>query len=342
MTPVPSASSASAAPSASAATSAHLTDSASSAASAPPAIRCRALTKRYKDVLAVDGLDLDVPSGECFGLLGPNGAGKTTTVEMIEGLVVPDSGTVEILGLHWDHDAIALRERLGVALQETRLAERLKVIEVIRLFRSFYRAGHDPEEILDLVELREKRDTWVDKLSGGQKQRLAIACALVGDPDVLFLDEPTTGLDPQSRRALWDVVEEFKSRGGTVVLTTHYMEEAERLCERVAVMDHGRIIALGSPRELIASLGADHVVEFALGSGAEPLPEAELVALPGVESARRDGPRYTLTVTEPHRAIPALMGELERHGGEMTELLTHHATLEDLFLSLTGRHLRDT
>jgi ABC-2 type transport system ATP-binding protein len=315
---------------------------ASAGASVLPAIRCRALAKRYKDVVAVDGLDLDVSAGECFGLLGPNGAGKTTTVEMIEGLVAPGSGTVEILGLHWDHDGTALRERLGVALQETRLAERLKVIEVIRLFRSFYRAGHDAEEILDLVELREKRDTWVDKLSGGQKQRLAIACALVGDPDVLFLDEPTTGLDPQSRRALWDVVEAFKSRGGTVVLTTHYMEEAERLCERVAVMDHGRIIALGSPRELIASLGADHVVEFALGGGAEPLPEAELMALPGVENARRDGPRYTLTVTEPHRALPALMGELERHDVELTELLTHHATLEDLFLSLTGRRLRDT
>ncbi len=307
----------------------------------PPAIRCRALTKRYKDVLAVDGLDLDVSVGECFGLLGPNGAGKTTTVEMIEGLVPPDSGDVEVLGLRWDRDEVALRQRLGVALQETRLAERLAVVEEIRLFRSFYLEGHDVEEVLDLLELREKREAWVDKLSGGQKQRLAVACALVGNPDVLFLDEPTTGLDPQSRRALWDVVETFKDGGGTVVLTTHYMEEAERLCDRVAVMDHGRIIALGSPRELIASLGADHVVEFSLGDHAAPLPETALASLPGVESARHHGRRYTLTVTEPHRAIPALMAELERHGAEMTELLTHHATLEDLFLSLTGRRLRD-
>jgi ABC-2 type transport system ATP-binding protein len=310
--------------------------------SATPAIRCRSLAKRYKDVIAVDGIDLDVPSGECFGLLGPNGAGKTTTVEMIEGLVAPDGGEIEVLGLRWEHDAVALRERLGVALQETRLAERLKVVEVIRLFRSFYSEGHDVEEILDVVELGEKRDAWVEKLSGGQRQRLAIACALVGNPDILFLDEPTTGLDPQSRRQLWDVIEEFKSRGGTVVLTTHYMEEAERLCERVAVMDHGKVIALGSPRELIASLGADHVIEFALGDRAPALPECVLAALPGVEAVRHDGPRYTLTAAEPHRVIPALMVELERRDVAMTELLTHQASLEDLFLSLTGRHLRDT
>jgi ABC-2 type transport system ATP-binding protein len=308
----------------------------------PPAIRCRALTKRYKDVLAVDALDLDVRAGECFGLLGPNGAGKTTTVEMIEGLVSPDGGEVEVLGLRWDTDERVLRQRMGVALQETRLADRLKVMEVIRLFRSFHATGHDSEEILDVVALREKKDAWVEKLSGGQRQRLAIACALVGNPDLLFLDEPTTGLDPQSRRQLWDVIEAFRAQGGTVVLTTHYMEEAERLCDRVAVMDHGRVIALGSPRELIASLGADHVVEFALSDGAEPPPEAALAALPGVVSARRDGPRWSLTVAEPHRSLPALMAELERRGAEMTELLTHHATLEDLFLSLTGRHLRDS
>ncbi len=241
-----------------------------------------------------------------------------------------------------------------MALQETRLADRLKVMEVLRLFRSFHARGHDPEEILDVVALGEKRDAWVEKLSGGQRQRLALACALVGSPDLLFLDEPTTGLDPQSRRQLWDVIETFKAKGGTVVLTTHYMDEAERLCDRVAVMDHGRVIALGSPRELIARLGADHVVEFALADGvgvppgaggrggaASPLEEA-LTALPGVVSARRDGPHWILTVTEPHRALPALMAELERRGVEMTELRTHHATLEDLFLSLTGRHLRDS
>ncbi len=309
--------------------------------SRPAAIRCRALAKRYKDVLAVDGLDLEVRSGECFGLLGPNGAGKTTTVEMLEGLVSPDDGTIEVLGLRWDHDERALRQRLGVALQETRLADRLTVEEVIRLFRSFYRAGHEPEEVLDLVALREKRRSWVEKLSGGQRQRLAIACALVGDPDILFLDEPTTGLDPQLRRQLWDVVATFQRRGGTIVLTTHYMEEAERLCDRVAVMDHGRVIALGSPRELIASLGADHVIEMVVRDADLAPSEDVLGALPGVRSARRDGPRYSLTVTEPHRVLPPLVAELERRGAEMTELVTHQASLEDLFLSLTGRHLRD-
>ncbi len=306
------------------------------------AIRCRALVKRYKDVVAVAGLDLEVRAGECFGLLGPNGAGKTTTVEMLEGLVPPDQGDIEVLGLRWDTDERALRERLGVALQETRLAERLTVAEIIRLFRSFYREGHTVDQVLEVVALGEKRNAWVEKLSGGQRQRLAIACALVGDPDVLFLDEPTTGLDPQSRRQLWEVIASFKRGGGTVVLTTHYMEEAERLCDRVAVMDHGRVIALGSPRQLIASLGADHVVEFALGDGAEPLADDVLAALPGVKAARRDGPRYSLTVTEAHLAVPALMAELERRRAGMTELVTHHATLEDLFLSLTGRHLRDT
>ncbi|HVO34192.1 MAG TPA: ABC transporter ATP-binding protein [Gemmatimonadales bacterium] len=305
------------------------------------AISCRRLVKRYKDVTAVAGLDLEVRAGECFGLLGPNGAGKTTTVEMLEGLLPRDEGEIEILGMRWDGHEHELRERLGVALQETKLADRLTVAEVIRLFRSFYRRGRTVDEVLDVVELGEKRDAWVEKLSGGQRQRLAIACALVGAPDVLFLDEPTTGLDPQSRRQLWEIVASFKRGGGTVVLTTHYMEEAERLCDRVAVMDHGRVIALGSPRELIASLGADHVVEFALADGAQPPPEAALAALLGVKAARRDGPRFSLTVTEAHRAVPALMLELERRGVEMTELVTHHATLEDLFLSLTGRHLRD-
>ncbi len=305
------------------------------------AIACRRLVKRYKDVTAVAGLDLEVRAGECFGLLGPNGAGKTTTVEMLEGLLPRDEGEIEILGMQWDGHEHALRERLGVALQETKLAERLTVAEVIRLFRSFYRRGRTVEEVLDVVELGEKRDAWVEKLSGGQRQRLAIACALVGAPDILFLDEPTTGLDPQSRRQLWEIVATFKRGGGTVVLTTHYMEEAERLCDRVAVMDHGKVIALGSPRELIASLGADHVVEFALADGAAPPPEAAFAALAGVKAARRDGPRFSLTVTEAHRAVPALMLELERRGVEMTELVTHHATLEDLFLSLTGRHLRD-
>src|SRR3982751_3097133 len=229
-----------------------------------PALRVVGLRKRYADVVAVDGLDLTVSAGECFGLLGPNGAGKTTTIEICEGLTVPDEGIVEVLGRRWDDDEHALRERLGIQLQETQLAEKLTVEETVRLFRSFYSRGRDVDEVIDLVQLNEKRGARVGKLSGGQKQRLALACAMVGDPELLFLDEPTTGLDPQSRRQLWDLIDEFKAMGKTIVLTTHYMDEAEILCDRVAIVDHGKVIALGTPRELIGSLGSEHVVDFAL------------------------------------------------------------------------------
>jgi ABC-2 type transport system ATP-binding protein len=309
-----------------------------------PAIRCAQLVKRYADVVAVAGLDLTVESGECFGLLGPNGAGKTTTIEILEGLTVPDAGDVEVLGRHWTDgaEARALRERLGIQLQETQLADKLTVEETIRLFRSFYRASHTVDEVLALVELDEKRRAWVGKLSGGQKQRLSVACALVSRPELLFLDEPTTGLDPQSRRQLWEVISRFRAAGGSVLLTTHYMEEAERLCDRVAIMDHGKVIALGTPRTLIASLGAEHVVEFALVDGAGRLPAAaELAALPGVRAVRPGSDRVALTVAEVHRAVPALLALLERRGAELSLLATHHATLEDVFVALTGRQLRD-
>jgi ABC-2 type transport system ATP-binding protein len=224
------------------------------------AVRCDAITKRYSDVIAVDGLTLHVHRGECFGLLGPNGAGKTTTIEILEGLLVPDSGNVEVLGMRWGVDDRELRQRLGIQLQETQLAEKLTVEETLRLFRSFYDEGPTIDELIAIVELEAKRRSWVGKLSGGQKQRLAVACALAGHPDLLFLDEPTTGLDPQSRRQLWDVLRRFRERGGTLLLTTHYMDEAQTLCDRVAIVDHGRVIALGTPRELISSLGAPTVV----------------------------------------------------------------------------------
>jgi len=304
------------------------------------AIRCRGLAKRYGDVVAVDGLDLEVRVGECFGLLGPNGAGKTTTVEILQGLTPADAGEVTILGMTWERDAAELRQRLGSQLQETKLAEKLTVKETLKLFRSFYRRGRSVEEVLEMVGLSEKRDTWVAKLSGGQRQRLAVGCALVCEPDILFLDEPTTGLDPQSRRQLWGVIAEFRERGGTVRLTTHYMEEAERLCDRVAVIDRGKIIALGPPRELVASLGGEHVVEFGLANGAR-LEEGDLRRLPGVVDVRNaDGMTY-LTVRRVHETVPALMELLAGRGAALSELTTHHATLEDVFLSLTGRHLRD-
>ena len=244
------------------------------------ALRCDNLRKRYGDVVAVDGLSLAVERGECFGLLGPNGAGKTTTIEILEGLLPPDDGDVEVLGMTWHAHERQLRQRLGVQLQETQLADKLTVEETLLLFRSFYHRGHTVDELLKMVELEGKRGSWVVKLSGGQKQRLALACALAGNPDLLFLDEPTSGLDPQSRRQLWELVRRIRDAGGTVLLTTHYMEEAEMLCDRVAIVDHGRVIALGTPSELIASLGN----------------------------------------------VPAV---------------TRHGTLEDVFMGLTGRHLRD-
>src|SRR3982074_1592882 len=277
------------------------------------ALRVRHLRKSYKDVVAVDGLDLEVQAGECFGLLGPNGAGKTTTVEICEVLAAPDSGGVELLGQRWSSNAAQLRQRLGIQLQDTQLSEKLTVFETVRLFRSFFRQGAETSEVIARVQLEEKQKSRVGDLSGGQKQRLALACALVGDPDFLFLDEPTTGLDPQARRQLWELIEQFKLAGRTILLTTHYMDEAERLCDRVAIMDHGKVIALGTPRELIASLGAQQVVEFALadGRGRGPTPD-ELAALPGVQAVRPGADRTALTVAALHRAVPALLGLLER------------------------------
>ncbi len=244
------------------------------------AVRCDGLEKRYGDVVAVARVSLHVRRGECFGLLGPNGAGKTTTIEILEGLLMPDAGEVEVLGLHWRTDERAIRERLGIHLQETQLSEKLTVEEMLRQFRSFYRRGRPIAELLQIVELEGKRDSRVGGLSGGQKQRLSLACALAGDPDLLFLDEPTTGLDPQSRRQLWGVLERYRARGGTILLTTHYMDEAQTLCDRVAVVDHGTLIALDTPKALIAALAAPKVV-------------------------------------------------------------VQQGTLEDVFMSLTGRHLRD-
>jgi ABC-2 type transport system ATP-binding protein len=244
------------------------------------AVSCEGLHKQYGDVVAVDGLSLTVRRGECFGLLGPNGAGKTTTIEILEGLLDPDAGDVSVLGLGWRTHERELRQRLGIQLQETQLNEKLTVDETLRLFRAFYHDGPTVEALLDMVELGAKRGSWVGKLSGGQRQRLSVACALAGGPDLLFLDEPTTGLDPQSRRQLWEVLRRFRAAGGTVLLTTHYMDEAEVLCDRVAIVDSGTVIALGTPRDLIASLGAPRVV-------------------------------------------------------------THHGTLEDVFMALTGRHLRE-
>ena len=309
------------------------------------AISVRNLVKTYPGrppVEAVRGVDLEVGVGECFGLLGPNGAGKTTTLEIIEGLLAPTSGKVTVLGRSWATHESELRERIGISLQETRLSDKLTVRETVTLFRSFYKGGLETDAALGLVSLNEKARAYVDKLSGGQKQRLAVACALVGDPELLFLDEPTTGLDPQSRRQLWDVIRGFKARGRTVLLTTHYMDEAERLADRVAVIDQGKVIALGTPHDLILQVGGEHVVDFTV-EGAEPPTDEALMALPTVRTVRRaaDG-ALSLSVAEPGRVLPALLLLLQQSSAKLLGLTTRTATLEDVFVTLTGRHLRDT
>jgi len=298
------------------------------------------LRKSFADVVAVNGLNLEVKRGECFGLLGPNGAGKTTTIEICEGLISPDAGTVQIFGHSWRDHADELRQRIGIQLQETQFPEKLTVEEVISLFRSFFCEGLTVERAITMAQLDEKRKSRVGGLSGGQKQRLAMACALVGDPELLFLDEPTTGLDPQARRNLWDVVSQLRVAGRTIILTTHYMDEAERLCDRVAVMDYGRIIALGTPRELIVSIGGEQIVEFAIGASA-PLNATMLTGIQGVKSHRLHAGRHQLFVSELHTAVPRIFESLAAQGLNLTEFRTHSATLEDVFVSLTGRNLRD-
>jgi ABC-2 type transport system ATP-binding protein len=300
----------------------------------------RGLRKAFGDVVAVAGVDLEVAKGECFGLLGPNGAGKTTTIEICEGLTAPDAGTVTLLGMQWNHHAHELRQRIGIQLQETQFPDKLTVEETLRLFRSFFPRGVAVDEVIRIAQLEEKRRARVGTLSGGQKQRLAMACALVGDPELLFLDEPTTGLDPQARRHLWDLVDDLKRAGRTIILTTHYMDEAERLCDRVAIMDHGRVIALDTPKQLIASVGGDHIVEFAVAGGAK-LNAAMLTAIAGVQSHRVDAGLHQLSVTDLHTTVPRIFEAINAMGFDLTEFRTHSATLEDVFVSLTGRYLRD-
>jgi ABC-2 type transport system ATP-binding protein len=315
--------------------------------SATPAIELRSLRKSYRkgrDVtLAVNGLDLVVYRGEVFGLLGPNGAGKTTTVEICEGLTVPDSGEVRILGREWrKRDDDAIRARIGVCLQETKFHENANVGEVLALFRSCFDSGRTVEDALQLVSLEEKRNARQKSLSGGQRQRLAVAAALLGNPELLFLDEPTTGLDPQSRRQLWDVVRDYQKNSGTVLLTTHYMDEAQQLCDRVAIVDQGQVIAIGSPAELIRSLSAEH---FVIVDAARAPVDEDILAVPDVAAVERqeDGGsvRLLLTVKSVHRALPSLLQLYSAREIAIDGLSTRHATLEDVFVHLTGRHLRE-
>ncbi len=308
----------------------------------PRAIRCQNLVMTYPGkppVEAVRGIDFEISVGECYGVLGPNGAGKTTTIEILEGLLVPTSGEAEVLGMNWSSDAIAIRERIGVSLQETQLSDRLSVRETLDLFRSFYSSGIDPTEAMALVSLEEKSKAWIKTLSGGQKQRLAVATALVGDPELIFLDEPTTGLDPSSRRQLWEIIETFKNQGKTVLLTTHYMEEAERLCDRVAIFDAGKIIAEGTPSELIRSIGAEHVLEFSIDQGHEAFDVSLIRSIATVDQVEKTDAEFKVTVGQPHLVLPELLKRLAEKQISLSSLTTRHASLEDVFVSLTGRHL---
>ena len=308
------------------------------------AIACDNLVKTYPGkppVEAVRGISFSVEQGECFGVLGPNGAGKTTTIEILEGLLDATSGTAELLGMRWGKDDAAIRQRIGVSLQETRLSDRLTVGEIVRLFRSFYTSGISPDEALERTSLTGKKDAWFSKLSGGQKQRLAVATALVGDPDLIFLDEPTTGLDPTSRRELWDIVESFGTAGKTVMLTTHYMEEAEKLCDRVAIFDAGKIICTGSPSALIRSLGSEHVIAFSTDRLLDESLIGRLSQMPTVDRLDSTETNYQLSVGQPHLVLPDLIQQLSAGGVTLTELATRSASLEDVFVAKTGRQLTD-
>ncbi|MBC8133699.1 MAG: ABC transporter ATP-binding protein, partial [Deltaproteobacteria bacterium] len=265
---------------------------------------------------------------------------KTTTVEIMEGLLAPTAGKVEVLGQTWTRNSDDLRSRIGVTLQETKLFEKLSVEETLRLFRTFYDAGRalDVETLMEDMQLTEKRSALVHKLSGGQRQRLAVALGLIGDPEILFLDEPTTGLDPQSRRALWDTIAGLKGRGKTVVLTTHYMDEAERLCDRVGIVDHGKMIAYGTPSDLIHESGGFHLVEI---ETEPPLPPAAFADVAGVRTVRAHADGIALAIDEPHVALPALFARLAERQARPTRLLSRAATLDDVFLTLTGRTLRE-
>ena len=309
-----------------------------------PAIKCEGLIKTYPGkppVEAVRGISFEVQQGECYGVLGPNGAGKTTTIEILEGLLDATSGTAEVLGMRWGQDDATIQQRIGVSLQETRLSDRLTVGEIVTLFRSFYKTGIAPEEALRRTSLTEKKNAWFKTLSGGQKQRLAVATALVGDPDLIFLDEPTTGLDPGSRRELWDIVKSFGAAGKTVLLTTHYMEEAEQLCDRVAIFDAGKIICEGPPRELIRSLGSEHVIEFSTDRPLEQNVIAGLSKIQSVDQVSCDQANCRLSIGQPHVVLPELIRQLTEEKYGLTELATRSASLEDVFVAKTGRHLED-
>jgi ABC-2 type transport system ATP-binding protein len=301
-------------------------------------IQVENLIKRYGDLEAVRGVSFSVNEGEVFGLLGPNGAGKTTTIEILEGLRNLDGGRVSVCGLDPQRESTKLKSEIGAALQSTSLPDKLKTFEAIKLFSGFYSRRRDPEDLLKRFGLVEKRDTFYSKLSGGQKQRLALAMALVNNPRVLFFDEPTAGLDPQVRREIYDIIEELRREKKTIVITTHYIEEAERLCDRVAIVDHGKVIAIGTPQELKNRSGDKTRIEVQL---ARPENPEALRALDGVTDCRDLNGGYALHTQRPPQAIVSLVKHLEAQGNELVSLNIATPSLEDVFIELTGRRLRD-
>ncbi len=303
-------------------------------------VKVEGLHKVYGATVAVEDVSFEVREGEIFGMVGPNGAGKTTTIECMEGLRKPDRGTIRVLGLDPQRDGPALRARTGMQLQQSNLPDRMRVWEALDLYASFYPKAVDWHELLSQLGLEEKRNTPFSKLSGGQKQRLFIALALLPDPQLVFLDELTTGLDPQARHAIWDLVRDVRARGKTVLLTTHFMEEAERLCDRVAILDHGRIVALDTPADLIHGLAAEERVIFSLDGGLSPALEK---ALSGVGRIEIQGEQVIVRSENGHKTslVSEVVGLLTGKGIPFRDLRTEQPDLEDVFLSLTGRQMRE-
>jgi len=306
------------------------------APASPPEVLVEGLTKRYGDLKAVDGISFSIAKGEIFGLVGPNGAGKTTTLEILEGLRPCDAGTLTVAGVDVRRDAKALRQLIGVQLQATALFERLTVLETLEVFGALYERSLPGTDLLKMVHLEEKEDEWTEKLSGGQRQRLAVALALVNDPRVVFLDEPTTGLDPQARRSLWEVIADLRRTGKTILLTTHYMEEAERLCDRVAIMDHGKILGLDTPRKLVLGLGQRNAVEFTASGDT-----GRFSGLPGVEDVQVEDGHVILYTSQLEATVGAVFQRAQTDGAGVEGLRIRGASLEDVFIQLTGRRIRE-
>jgi ABC-2 type transport system ATP-binding protein len=302
-----------------------------------PVVQVSAIRKTYGRTVAVDEVSFDVREGEIFGLIGPNGAGKTTTMECVEGLRAPDRGAISVLGLNPARDVYRLQERVGVQLQEAQLQKRIKVREAVGLWASLYKKPVDGDRLLEQLGLSDKRNAWFMTLSGGQKQRLFIALALINDPELVFLDELTTGLDPQARRAIWDLVRGIRGRGKTVFLTTHLMEEAERLCDRVAIIDRGRIVDIGTPAELIRRHAPEQTVVVA---ASDVSTEALFRAIPGVESVTNTDGRFTIR-GKGDDLVTSVIGCVADHQIKVTDFRTDRSTLEDVFLNVTGHSIRN-